>query len=131
MVAGPHVSAVHIMYGLGQPVSRGQNTEVSTCVIRALITCLIRVYSARVAAECAPAAGKISITLCYCCRDSEARHRAQLLEKPELVSEWLQMTRNNFISRGTLDSPLSWVQLDAGAAAKLKKIWKCASTVAF
>jgi len=40
------------------------------------------------------------------------------------------MTRNNFISRGTLDSPLAWVELDAGAASKLKKTWKCAITLA-
>ena len=59
------------------------------------------------------------------CRDVEARHRAQLLENPALKDRWGLMTRNNFISRGTLDSPLAWVELDADAPAKLRKTWKC------
>jgi hypothetical protein len=59
----------------------------------------------------------------------EARHRAQLLENPGLTAQWALMERNNFISRGTLDSPLAWVELDAGAPAKLRKTWKCGATL--
>ena len=39
------------------------------------------------------------------------------------------MTRNNYISRGTLDSPLAWVELDADAPAKARKTWKCGPTL--